>query len=99
MPVEDKPKNEIFIQEHADITGCKIFLPKEKEAVLLGTAILAAVASGRFQTVMEAMKAMSRVGEIVSPNSAVQRYHETKYKIFHHMYKHFLEIRQLSEKL
>jgi len=92
-------RNDLFVQEHADVTGCRIHLPGEKEAVLLGTAILAAVASGRYRTIQDAMKAMSRVGETVSPNPAVQRYHEGKYKIFHHMYKHFLEIRQLGERL
>jgi len=37
-------KNPLFLREHADITGCRILLPKEPEAVLLGSAILGAVA-------------------------------------------------------
>ena len=39
-------KNELFLQENADITGCDLILPKEPEAVLLGSAILGAVAAG-----------------------------------------------------
>ena len=39
-------KNEVLLREHANITGCELVLPKEPEAVLLGAAILGAVASG-----------------------------------------------------
>ena len=84
-------KNEIFLQEHADVTGCRIHLPKEREAVLLGTAMLAAVAAGKYRNVMEAMRSMSKVGKVISPNTRHQKYHEGKYKIFQIMYKHFNE--------
>jgi ribulose kinase len=73
-----------------------IYLPKEKEAVLLGTAILAAVAAGKYRNVTEAMKTMSQAGEMISPNRSHQKYHDGKYKIFKKMYEHFQEIRQLS---
>jgi ribulose kinase len=52
-------KNPIFLREHADITGRKIVLPKEPEAVLLGSAMLGAVAAGDCATVTEAMTKMS----------------------------------------
>ncbi len=39
-------RNEVFLREHADATGCRIVLPAEPEAVLLGSAILGAVAAG-----------------------------------------------------
>ena len=41
-------KNPVFLREHADITGCRIVLPREPEAVLLGAALLGAVAAGDF---------------------------------------------------
>jgi len=92
-------RNEIFLQEHADITGCNICLPEEKEAVLLGTAILAAVAAGRYPSVVDGMKAMSKVSELIQPNVSHQKYHEGKYKIFKKLYEHFEEIRELSYNL
>ena len=92
-------KNEIFLKEHADITSCKIYLPKEREAVLLGTAILAAVAAGKYRDVVEAMKSMSRRGQVITPNSHYQKYHEGKYKIFKKMYEYFKQIRALSNEL
>ena len=39
-------KNPVFLREHADISGCRLVLPREPEAVLLGSAILGAVAAG-----------------------------------------------------
>jgi FGGY-family pentulose kinase len=92
-------KNDLFVQEHADVTGCRIYLPEEKEAVLLGAAVLAAVASGRYRSINEAMKAMSRVGEMISPQRTARKYHDGKYRIFKKMYEHFKEIRRLAETL
>jgi FGGY-family pentulose kinase len=92
-------KNEIFLKEHADITGCKIYLPKEREAVLLGTAILAAVAAGKYRNVVEAMKSMSRAEQVITPNSHYQEYHDGKYKIFKKMYEYYKKIRALSNEL
>ena len=90
-------KNEIFVQEHADITGCTIRLPEEREAVLLGTAILAAVAAGKYRGVMEAMEAMSKALRVIKPRAQYRTYHEGKYKIFKLMYEQFNVIRKSSQ--
>ncbi len=92
-------KNDIFLQEHADITGCRIHLPKEREAVLLGTAILATVAAGKYHNVIDAMKSMSKVGQVITPKTHHQKYHEGKYKIFKLMYEQFKTIRKASREL
>ena len=41
-------KNRLYLQAHADATGCTLVLPKEQEAVLLGSAVLGARAAGAF---------------------------------------------------
>jgi FGGY-family pentulose kinase len=92
-------KSQIFVQEHADITGCNIYLPEEKEAVLLGTAVLAAVAAGKYVTVVDAMKNMSRIDKMIKPDFRHRQYHDRKYKIFKLMYEQFEEIRELSKEL
>ena len=92
-------KNEIFLQEHADITGCRIHLPKEREAVLLGTATLAAVAAGKYRNVIDAMKSMSKVSQVIKPNTHHRKYHEGKYKIFKLMYEQFNVIQRSSRDL
>jgi FGGY-family pentulose kinase len=89
-------KNRLFLREHADITGCRIVLGKEPEAVLLGSAVLGAVAGGGFPTIMETMAAMEAPGEVVSPESgAVRDYHDRKYRVFHRMYDDFMAYRTL----
>lgn len=81
-------KNPVFLREHADITGCRIVLPKEAEAVLLGSAILGAVASGDYASVMSAMAEMNQAGETIEPQSGeVGEYHNAKYGVFHRMYE------------
>jgi FGGY-family pentulose kinase len=80
-------KNPVFLREHADATGCRIVLPEEPEAVLLGAAILGAVAARRYADLPEAMRAMSRAGRVIEPGGGeVQRYHDAKYAVFQRMH-------------
>lgn len=44
--------------------GCPIILPRENESVLLGAAILGAVAAKRYSSLIEAMKAMNAAGQV-----------------------------------
>ncbi|KAL2977625.1 hypothetical protein AAZX31_13G077900 [Glycine max] len=60
-------KNPIFIQEHADIIGSPIILPRESEPVLLGAAILGAVATRKYHSLSEAMKALNAAGQVWMP--------------------------------
>jgi hypothetical protein len=59
-------KNPVFLREHADITGCRLVLPREPEAVLLGSALLGAVAGGAFPSVLAAMSAMNAMGKVIN---------------------------------
>jgi FGGY-family pentulose kinase len=89
-------KNPVFLREHADITGCQLILPREPEAVLLGSAVLGAVAAGGFETVLDAMATMNAPGETIQPATGeVKRYHDAKHKVFHRMYDDFLAYREL----
>jgi FGGY-family pentulose kinase len=89
-------KNPVFLREHADITGCQIVLPKEPEAVLLGSSVLGAVASGRFPTVLAAMNAMNEAGRVIAAvRGKVSDYHERKYRVFHRLHTDFLAYRRI----
>ncbi|KAL3643239.1 hypothetical protein CASFOL_014054 [Castilleja foliolosa] len=92
-------KNSLFIQEHADITGYPIVLPRENESVLLGAAILGAVASKKYSTVREAMKALNAAGQVVYPSKdpKVKKYHDTKYRIFRDLYEQQLSHRSMMK--
>ncbi|KAJ4748018.1 FGGY carbohydrate kinase domain-containing protein [Rhynchospora pubera] len=90
-------KNALYIQEHADITGCPIILPRENESVLLGAAILGAVASNKYATLHSAMKALNAAGRVIYPSKdpKVKKYHDSKYKIFRSLYEQQLSHRSI----
>jgi FGGY-family pentulose kinase len=94
-------KNPVFLREHADVTGCRIVLGKEPEAVLLGAAMLGAVASGLFPpggslALPAVMEAMSGAGERIEPAGGdVARYHERKHAVFCRMYQDQMDYRDL----
>jgi len=92
-------KNPVFLREHADITGCKIVLPKEPEAVLLGSAVLGAVAAQRHGSVLDAMAAMNAADKVITPTKgAVVRFHDAKHKVFHQLHADFLSYRKVMAK-
>lgn len=86
-------KNPVFLQQHADIIGAKLVLPEEPEAVLLGSAILGAVAAGTYATIPEAMAAMSRAGSTIEPDVSIKPYHDKKYTAFQQLYDAQMAIR------
>jgi len=79
-------KNPIWLQEHADATGTTIVLPREPEAVLLGSAVLAATAAGFYPNIYEAMKSMSGADSVVAPRTDTAGYHKAKFKLFQELY-------------
>jgi FGGY-family pentulose kinase len=89
-------KNPVFLREHADATQCRIVLPDEPEAILLGAAMLGAVAGGAHASLPAAMAAMSRAGTTLPPaEGAVRRYHDAKYAVFLRMYHDQMAYRSL----
>jgi len=88
-------KNPLFQREHADVTGCRVVLPREPESAMLGSAILAATAAGDSKTVLGGMAAMDAHGAIVEPvGAATKAYHDAKYAVFHRMHDDFVAYRE-----
>ena len=79
-------KNPLWLQQHADACGLPITLGREPESVLLGSAILAAHASGDYAHVTDAMTAMGRAGETVHPNPVTRAFHDAKYEVWRDLY-------------
>ncbi|MGO9000138.1 MAG: FGGY-family carbohydrate kinase [Polyangiaceae bacterium] len=89
-------KNPVFLREHADATGCRVVLPREPEAVLLGSAMLGAVASGDRASIAEAMGAMSAAARVIEPSvGIVARYFDAKYAVFLRMHDDQIAYRAL----
>ena len=90
-------RNPVFLREHADATGCRIVLPEEPEAVLLGAAILGAVAAGAHATVQDGMAAMTRAGRVIEPDPRCRAFHDAKYAVFQRMTDDQLAYRKLMQ--
>ena len=88
-------KNRVFLQAHADATGCRVVLAAEPEAVLLGAAVLGAVAGGAYPDVRTAMGAMTRAGRVIEPDPATAAYHEAKYAVFQRMHADYVAYREM----
>jgi D-ribulokinase len=67
----------------ADTTGLAVALPATPEPVLLGSAMLGAVAGGAYPSIDAAMHAMSRIAEIAAPNPGLSGFHAAKRKVHH----------------
>ncbi|MBA0864545.1 hypothetical protein Goshw_004110 [Gossypium schwendimanii] len=85
------------IVEHCNANGCPIILPRESESVLLGAAILGAVAAKNYTCLSEAMKALNAAGQVIHPStdSRVKKYHDAKYRIFRELYQQQLSHRSI----
>ena len=67
----------------ADATGVRLAAPASEEPVLLGSAILGAVAAGVYGDIPSAMEAMSSFADIYEPQGGqVQELHDTRFAIF-----------------
>jgi len=73
-------KNTLFIEELANATKCRVILAQESDAVLLGAAILGAVASKEFDSILSAMNSMNKVGKIfqISTDPRIISFYDVK---------------------
>jgi D-ribulokinase len=66
----------------ADTTGVPVVLPSTAEPVLLGSAMLGAVAGRAFPTLHAAIRSMSRLGALTRPSTAAMAdFHAAKRKV------------------
>ncbi len=67
----------------ADATGLPVAASQSPEPVLLGAAMLGAVAAGRYPDLSSAMPAMSRLGDVFRPATGTMRaWHDRRYEAF-----------------
>lgn len=67
----------------ADTTGHAVAIPENQESVLLGAAMLGAVAAGRYPSLTSAMAAMSRIAAFCRPKSGpIATFHQMKARAY-----------------
>ncbi len=89
-------KNPVLMELYADATGCTVVVPKMNEAVLLGTAMAAAVACGLHEDLAGAGKAMYPGGEARAPNPEKRAVYDRDYRKLLAMYRHRAELEAID---
>ena len=80
---------------YADATGCTVVTPGEDDAVLLGTAIVAATAARLFSDLSEAAAAMAATGQVIRPDRAARQGYDRDYQVFLAMHEQRRALDQL----
>lgn len=88
-------RNTVYMQILSDVTGMTVLIPKQQEAVLLGTAMLAATASNHFQDLDEAMLAMASDSISFEPDLSVSEFYALKYRVHRKMYLDQIAYREI----
>lgn len=81
-------RNPLLMELYADATGWVTVEPETEDAVLLGTAMLAAVAAGLYPDLNAAGAAMSRTGVERHPALEARARFDRDYRIFLEMHRH-----------
>lgn len=76
----------------ADATGLVVAASASPEPVLLGSAILGALAAGRYADAASAMAAMSSLGATSRPNPATTDWHERRFRAMERLQNAWREI-------
>lgn len=80
----------------ADATGLSVAASTSEEPVMLGSAMLGAVAAGAFPDLETAMAAMAELGEVHQPAAASRKWHQRRFEAFEILQKAGLTIRNMA---
>ena len=89
-------ESDVWMQICADVTGRPITIPEERQAVLLGSAILAFVSNGHYSSINEAAESMVKVRKIIDP---IERNHEIYDEYVKQYEKTYETLKELSKNL
>ncbi|AYD02349.1 FGGY-family carbohydrate kinase [Neorhizobium sp. NCHU2750] len=88
--------NPLLIELYADVTGCRIVVPQTSDAVLLGTAMTAAVAGGLHSSLFAAADAMQADDRERLPDPARKAAYDRDYRRFLTMIRHREELKAIA---
>ena len=85
-------RNPLLMELYRDVTGCRVVVPETNDAVLLGTAMVAAVAGGLYADLPGAGAGMYPGGCEYLPDAARKAGYERDYRRFLALYRHRAEL-------
>lgn len=85
-------KNPLLMELYADATGSTVVEPAAEDAVLLGTAMVAATAAGSFANLAEAASAMQQGGRERKPDLKARARFDRDYAVFLRMHEQRREL-------
>ncbi len=88
--------NPLLIELYADVTGCRVLVPQTRDAVLLGTAMTAAVAGGLHADLASAGRAMDGGETEHLPDPSRMPLYDRDYRRFLAMLRHREELRAIG---
>jgi len=88
-------QNPLLLELYADVTGCTVLVPDTRDAVLLGTAMAAAVAGGLYDDLQAAAGAMDQGWTEHAADLERTKAYGRDYKRFLAMVRHREELRRL----
>ncbi|WP_257296987.1 FGGY-family carbohydrate kinase [Endozoicomonas sp. YOMI1] len=87
IPTGGLAKNQLLLTEHINILNIPAAIPEEKENMLLSGAITGSVAADIYDSIEDAIRAMSRYQERIEPNRQLVDFYQAKYDTFIKMLK------------
>lgn len=89
-------RNPLLMELYTDATGCPVVVPDTEDAVLLGTAMLAATAAGAYPSLPESCTAMHRPNRRIDPDRQKAKTYDRDYAIFLKMHDQRRELAALK---
>ena len=81
--------SDLFLQIHADVSNVTIHVPEVKQAPCLGSAILASVTAGVYDTIEEAVANMVRFEKTIEPNKENHKIYQELFAQYQDVYPQF----------
>lgn len=79
-------RNEFWMQNKADVSGCVVDAPELDEATALGAAMLAGTGVGVYRDLLEAAERVYRPGKLFEPDSKNARLYSELFEIYRELY-------------
>ncbi len=85
-------RNPLLMELYSDATGCAVVEPQAADAVLLGTAMVAAAAGGLYPDLGSACLAMQQGGTARTPDTDAHQRFDRDYRVFLEMHRQRREL-------